>query len=316
MQQSVKEDAIPLKNSFGHAAVRFIFFGNYFYGICAVALSIESSLQQLVPLNSLLYYFLVFCATILYYTKAYITEVAVETSNKRTKWYIQFRKWVFYSQIMLTVILAIGSTYLLYHNWHHLLQQPSRTWFLILVFPVTAALYYGFNHRKLGRFSLRNTGWLKPFVIGFAWAGLVTVYPILFYHIEHGLVYQPSLIGAWFFLKNFMFITVLCIMFDIKDYAVDYNLQLKTFVVKAGLRKTIFYIIIPLCVVGLVSLLLFTVAMHFNPYRIALNVIPFIALIRVAWSLSQRKSILYYLFIIDGLMLVKALCGSLAMWLF
>lgn len=305
-----------MKRSFYHAAIRFIFFGNYFYGICAVALSIESSLQQQYPLNSFLYYFLVFCATILYYTKAYITEVRVETSNKRTQWYIEFRKWVFFSQVMLTVFLAAGAGYLLFKNWQHLLPQPVLTWVVLLAFPVIALLYYGFNHRRLGRFSLRNTGWLKPFVIGFAWAGLVTVYPILFYHIENGTVYQPSFVAAWYFIKNFMFITVLCIMFDIKDYAVDYNRQLKTFVVKAGLRKTIFYIIIPLCVVGLISLLLFTVSMGFNPIRILLNVIPFLALIGVAWSLSQRKSILYYLFIIDGLMLVKAICGSLAALLF
>ncbi len=218
-----------------------------------------------------------------------------------------------FSQVMLTLIVAAGVAIMLYKNWQHLISQPPLTWLLLFIFPVTALLYYGFNHSKLGRFSLRNSGWLKPFIIGFAWAGLVTVYPVLYYLIDHGQVFQPTLVDGWFFIKNFMFITVLCIMFDIKDYAVDYNCQLKTFVVKAGLRKTIFYIIIPLCVIGLASFILFAVANHFHPMKIGLNIIPFVALIRVAWSMHQRKSILYYLFIIDGLMLVKALCGSLAM---
>ena len=48
-----------------NAMIRFIFFGNYFYGLCAIALSIEASLQQQYSLNSLLYYAIVFCATIL-----------------------------------------------------------------------------------------------------------------------------------------------------------------------------------------------------------------------------------------------------------
>jgi hypothetical protein len=39
-------------------------------------------------------------------------------------------------------------------------------------------------------------------------------------------------------------------MFDIKDYAADHNHQLKTFVVRYGLRKTIFYILIPLTLVS------------------------------------------------------------------
>lgn len=298
---------------FYHAVIRFIFFGNYFYGLCAIALSIEASLQQQYPLNNGLYYTIVFCATVLYYTRAYITEVRVETTNKRTLWYIQFRRWVFFSQILLTAITACCAATYVQKNWQHLKQLSSLYWLLILVFPVTAALYYGINSKKFGRFNLRNSGWLKPFVIGFAWAGLVTVYPPLFYSIDQGIAYQPTLVGAFLFIKNFMFITVLCIMFDIKDYAVDYNRQLKTFVVKVGLRKTIFYIIIPLCILGLVSFVSYAIVRHFHPMKIGLNIIPFIALIAVAWSMHRRKSILYYLIIIDGLMLVKALCGSIAM---
>lgn len=302
--------------SSNNAFIKFIFFGNYFYGLCALALSIEASLQQRYPLNNLLYYIIVFCATILYYTRAYITEVAVETHNKRTLWYVQFKRWVFFSQIMLTIIVATGSGIFLYNNWRHLRWQPWLPWILILIFPITAALYYGINSKKLGRYNLRNSGWLKPFVIGFSWAGLVTVYPVLFYSIDNGLIFEPTLVGLFLFIKNFMFITVLCIMFDIKDYAVDYNLHLKTFVVKVGLRKTIFYIIIPLCIIGLASFISFAVVRHFHIMKIGLNIIPFVALIAVAWSLHRRKSILYYLFIIDGLMLVKALCGSIAMIFF
>jgi hypothetical protein len=50
--------------------------------------------------------------------------------------------------------------------------------------------------------------------------------------------------------------------------------------------------------------------------KITLNVLPFLLLIAVAYSLQQRKSILYYLIIIDGLMLAKAVCGSIAMTYF
>jgi len=296
--------------------ISFIFFGNYFYGLCAVALSIEASLQQLYPLNSLLYYTIVFCATILYYTKAYITEVTTDTNNKRSLWYVQFRRFVFFSQIMLTIIAAVCSFIFVRKNWYSIVHLTLVNWGLILVFPSVAALYYGVNDKRFKKYNLRNTGWLKPFIIGFAWAGAVTVYPVLFYSIDKGLVFEPTLVGFFLFIKNFMFITVLCIMFDIKDYAVDYNHQLKTFVVKMGLRKTIFYIIIPLCVIGLASFILFAMARHFHIMKIMLNVIPFICLITVAYSLHRRKSILYYLVIIDGLMLVKAVCGTIAITYF
>lgn len=113
-----------------------------------------------------------------------------------------------------------------------------------------------------------------------------------------------------------MFITVLCIMFDIKDYATDANQQLKTFVVTYGLRRTIFYIIIPLTILGLSAFLTYALTHHFSVGRIGLNFIPFLLILTVAFSLQKRRSIFFYLIIIDGLMLVKGLCGSLGMLFF
>jgi hypothetical protein len=152
-------------------------------------------------------------------------------------------------------------------------------------------------------------------VIGFVWAGIVTVYPLLYHQVETGNIYRLSFFSFWFFVKNWMFVTVLCIMFDIKDYAADYNHRIKTFVVQVGLRKTIFFIIIPLSLVGFISYIIFVSIHHFPFTRILFNGIPFILLIIVAYSLHRRKPILYYLAVIDGLMLVKAACGILGVLL-
>lgn len=110
-----------------------------------------------------------------------------------------------------------------------------------------------------------------------------------------------------------MFISVLGIMFDIKDYAADHNRRLKTFVVRVGLRKTLFLIIIPLSVVGFVSYMAFAFINHFQAVRVLFNSIPFILLLIVAYSMHRRKTIMYYLVVIDGLMLLKAVCGILGM---
>jgi len=293
--------------------IAYIFFSNYFYGLCAVALSIEASLQQRIPLNSISFYVFIFAVTALYYTKAYITEKRTNKGNPRSDWYWENKKFVTGSQMFLTAICAIYIGALLIRHYNFILHLPFVHWMLMLAFPFSAALYYGVNHRRLGRLSLRKIGWLKPFLIGFVWAGLVNIYPMMFFDIEHELEYVPDIIGILLFIKNFMFVTVLCIMFDIKDYAADHNLQLKTFVVKAGLRKTIFMILIPLSLLGLSSFILFGIIRHFSVLKIGLNVIPFLLLISVAYSLHKRKSIFYYLIVIDGLMLVKAVCGITAM---
>ena len=106
-----------------------------------------------------------------------------------------------------------------------------------------------------------------------------------------------------------MFCTVNAIMFDIKDYAIDANLELKTFVVRIGIRKTIFYILLPLLSIGVISLLIFAYVRNFPAIRVVFNLLPFLLTMLVAFSMHHRHRILYYLIVIDGLIFVKAICG-------
>ncbi len=297
-------------NKTDSSLVKFIFFGNFFYGICAIALSIEASLQQGFPLNSLPYYLLVFAFTILYYVKAYITDNAHNHHNIRAVWYAKNKRLISVCQKLLYMLAVICG--IIIFPYKYLSSISIHQWLLILVFPMAALMYYGINLRTTNAYNLRSIGWLKPFMIGFVWAGLVTVYPVLYYCITHSQLYHITWINLFLLLKNFMFITALCILFDIKDYATDHNYQLKTFVVKAGLRKTIFNIVIPLSLIGLGSFLIYANYRQFGLVKVLINIIPFILLTVVAYSLQQRKSIFYYLVIIDGLMLVKAMCGIVA----
>ncbi|HMP94908.1 MAG TPA: hypothetical protein PKD90_18660, partial [Phnomibacter sp.] len=168
---------------------------------------------------------------------------------------------------------------------------------------------YGISFPGKLRWQLRKYGWLKPFIIGWVWASVVSLLPLVALMLEQGFSLNPGPLLGWFFLKNWMFIAVLCIMFDIKDYAADHNQQLKTFVVQVGLRQTIHTIIIPLVLAGMGAYLLFVWYQGYQPGRIAFNFIPFAALLAVAYSLQKRRPIVYYLLVIDGLMLLKAACG-------
>ena len=112
-----------------------------------------------------------------------------------------------------------------------------------------------------------------------------------------------------------MYVLILAILFDIKDYASDYNKEIKTFVVKYGLRSTIFYILLPLSIVGFGLFISVAILNNFSAIRILLNSIPFLALLFVIYSMKKRRSILYYLIIIDGLLLLKGICGSIGMLL-
>lgn len=226
------------------AIVEFIFYGNYFYGICVVALSIEATVQQFFPLNNSVYYFFVCCITVLYYDYPYVRRYKSAGDNSRTAWYIKNYNLVRWNQIIITAILLSAFVVLTYWYRSNIQHMGLVNWVLLLIFPAGASLYYGINFLSR-RYNLRSIGWLKPFIIGFSWAGLVTIYPILYYAIVNNQDYQPTVIGLLLFLKNFMYIALLAIMLDVKDYVTDYASKLKTFVVKIGLRKTILFILLP-----------------------------------------------------------------------
>jgi len=296
--------------------LHLFYFGNYCYGFCAIALTVEATLQQKTLINHSAYYLLIFSATILYYTYPYIRKPTSKTNNIRVDWYNKNQKILIISQVFLTFIFIISAIFYLSKIFFKMVEVDWQTWFLILIFPIVGVLYYGGQIKLLRYLGLRKTGWLKPFIIGFVWAGLVTIYPILFSNIENNITYTPNLIGSLLFIKNFMFCSMLGIIGDIKDYQEDKKHSLETFVVRNGLFKTLFFILLPLSIIGLGSFIFYGITREFHPVKIILNVLPFILLTVVIWSLRTPKPVLYFFAIADGLLIVKSICGIIAMMYF
>ncbi|MBC6109123.1 hypothetical protein ACFOG5_12585 [Pedobacter fastidiosus] len=298
----------------GNKIIRFIFFGNYFVGLLAVALTLEATQQLRLPYNSLNYFLLLFLAPTIYYTYAY-NRVSTKPSatNPRNQWYFVHKKFINWSQGILFTICMLLAINLLYQNFNNFLKLPASYWIAILIIVIAGGLYYGLLPKSFLKFNLRSTGWLKAFVIGFVWACCANVLPLIMLKIETGIGYHDSVLWTWLFIKNWMFCTVNAIIFDIKDYPTDSNKHLRTFVVRYGLRRTIFNILIPLLIIGLISLGIFTYFKGFGFPQVFFNVLPFMLTIYVAYSMHRRKNILYYLMVIDGLILFKAICGIIGM---
>jgi len=301
----------------GNRIIKFIFFGNYFIGFLAIVLSLETSFQLRLHFNSFVYYLLLFCGTVMYYTYAYAgTPVFQMQANPRSEWYRQHAGFVKFSQVILFVVTVLSGIFIVIKHWHNILKMPLQYWLAGAFIPIAALLYYGLLPRSFIKLNLRNTGWLKAFVIGFVWACAVGLLPVIMLQIERGSYFADPVLQVWLFIKNWMFCTVNAIMFDLKDYADDSNKQLKTFVVRFGLRKTIFFVLIPLLLIGFFSMVAFAQYRHFSWIPLAFNLMPFILLLMVAYSMHRPKKILYYLIVIDGLLLVKAVCGILGMQFF
>ncbi len=286
------------------------FYGNYFVGLCAIALCVETNVQHRYPLNDALFYWMAGLGVTWYYTSLYIADIPDQDLNSRVTWYRRNKHLVAAIQkITLLALMALAITYVLRYSkgfaamgFLHYLQ--------LSLFPLVALAYTYHLLPFVNVKKLRRIGWLKPFVIGFVWSGIVSVYPVFCLQLEQGQVGQffqwPS---VWLWLKNLMYITTLCIMFDIKDYESDRTFALKTYAVQFGITNTIRYIIIPLVVAGMAAFFMFTLSHHFPAARIAMNAIPYVLLLASAYTLYTKRSILYYLFVIDGLMIIKAIFG-------
>lgn len=250
----------------------------------------------------------------MYYTYAYAGAAGnVRFDNPRTEWYRTHHRFVRISQLIL-LCLCIGLfAWVVGRNYRAVLGLPLYYWAAIGVMGIAALSYYGLLPSSSYRLNLRSSGWAKAFVIGFVWAGAVNILPLVALRIENVPFHADLVLVLWLFIKNWMFCTVNAIMFDLKDYADDANHELKTFVVRFGLRRTINYILIPLLVIGIFSLIAFTSVRHYPAIPILFNLVPFICLLMVAYSLHTRKPILFYLIVIDGLLLIKALCGIAGM---
>ena len=267
-------------------------------------------MQLQLPFNSPAYYLLLFCATVMYYTYAYEGASGnVRFDNPRTEWYRTHHRFVMVSQVTLLCLCAGLAAYIMVKDYRAVLALPAYYWAALVIMGLAALSYYGLLPHSSFRLTLRNSGWAKAFVIGFVWACTVNILPLVMLRVEGSVYHADPILVLWLFVKNWMFCTVNAIMFDLKDYADDANHELKTFVVSFGLRKTIFFILIPLLVIGIISVIAFTLSRHFPAIPILLNLVPFVCLLIVAYSLHHRKPILFYLIVIDGLLLIKALCG-------
>ncbi len=266
----------------------------------------ETNFQLQLQANSFVFYLLVFSVTIVFYTRAYLPlRNSVANTSPRTNWYRENHRFVRFSQLTLLIISAFAVVWSII-QFKDVPRLKGWQWLVLVSLPLVALLYYGFRKHAPG---LRRIGWLKPLLIGYVWAGTVNVFPVSYLLAEEKSNVIADGFMQWLFIKNWMFCTANAILFDLKDYANDANKQVKTFVVQWGLRTTLFLIILPLLLIGFLSFIIFSYYNRFPIPVVLINAIPFLLLLYIAFTMQKRKAILYYLVVIDGVLLVKACCG-------
>lgn len=240
----------------------------------------------------------------IYLCSAYRTN----TKDIRTHWYL--KNYALLQRLSVCLLLVfVGCLTLYILQYDRIIFSSYDKWYLvILVLPITAILYSLPILSFVGLRSFREYGMLKPFALGFIWSSMVSYMPVVFYNMQtlgsQGNYISPNVYN-W--LIDWLFISILCILFDYKDCIADQAQGINTFPVRFGITKTTVFIIIPL--VMLIVIIMIALTPH--TLYLIIRLIPLLLIVLVSFSLNKPKNIIYYLLVVDGLMLVKVILSLL-----
>jgi len=282
--------------------LRWVVFSNFFYGISLLALQWQTAIVLSLPFAGFWFYLAAFSATLLYYSHAYLFDTTTEATDERMQWFRRYARAIRVSQGILSLLLLIAILKLL----PALFSASLYSLWPAIVFPLLAALYYGGIQPGKAPFNLRKYGWLKPIIIAAVWSGIGTLIPEWWAAASHHQPYVPSSSALLLMLQQGLFVLALSILFDVKDYAADHNLQIKTWAIRVGPGQLLRRIIFPLAILGVIAETYPCLTAGYPPYHALLNTIPWVLLIFACQSLKKNRSVVHYLWVIDGLIPLKA----------
>jgi 4-hydroxybenzoate polyprenyltransferase len=235
--------------------------------------------------------------TQLFYTLIYLRNCQRGSTNIRLRWYERHQHFIT-GYVIISMLLLIATGYYLLAT---VATIPIYAYYGILA-SVLLSIAYGFPFTVMGQhFQLRNIGWLKPFIVALAWVLLVSSCCIT------TTTSWPLLVHISFML--WLYISLLCIVFDMKDVNSDAAKGIRTFAVRLGICNTWKYIIIPLVVLYTLSGL----PLYTMQQAICINATTTIPLYFIYRKVQPTTSLTFYLLVVDGCMLLWA-CTHIVMW--
>ena len=154
----------------------------------------------------------------------------------------------------------------------------------------------------LGKSRLRDVGILKLVLISIVWGAL----PI------HGFLEAsgPSSICWLLLAEHFAFIFALTIPFDLRDQELDKTSEISNLANTVGAERSRYMMIIFFALAGVLSILLYRQG-HYTQIGLCSHLIFYMAS-AVLCMRHRKRSELYFLLILDGLILIKGITLSIS----
>lgn len=266
--------------------VEFIFFSSIFIAVCVVAMCIETNLLLHLPLNNPGFYFFIFGATLVQYNLHYLVKKTALSNSTRFQW----SKRNTYTHKILAgaglILIIVG-----------LFSFQLRHFIFLLLLGLITLLYsqpvLPFKNRK----RLKDFGILKIITLTILWTIVTVWFPV-------SQAFYTDISFLLIFFRRFIFIFILCLVFDIRDTEVDNKENRRTIPIVVGAKKA--YII---CYILLVIFIVLSLIQYLKIPDIAqLNAMLLSAattFVMIEFT-KKNKSDIFYLASIDGMMLLQA----------
>lgn len=267
---------------FKHSLTKVLVYANVWIALCAFAQVLFTQLLFKIPIdyNGISYLVMVGLSTYLQYNlqRGYMIDQQ-NVYTDRSQWLLKNKKLMLISNGLALLII-------LFLCW-------SLSWTSIYIMvgaEVISMLYF------MPPFNLRKYGYFKPFLISAIWVISCIVVPL----IENKLI-AAEVSGAWYFvIAQFLFISVLCLLFDINDAESDKRNGVNTYANRFGINIT--------KAIGIVLLFAASLAVHYA-FKNKQQIITYVAfmllsIILVLMTKKGRHAFYFYL-LIDGLLIMQ-----------
>jgi len=269
----------------------FILSHSIFIALCAVAISFQTTLLLKADINLFVYGF-IFFATLCSYNFYWILSKLSFASKQNIP-------GVLSKQINNYLLLFISSGGLLYC----LLRSSIPLHFVITAVLLTTLYAIPLLPLSFLKFT-RKAGVLKTILLAFTWTYVTVIIPM---QKNYGLLNRADF---FIFTRRFLFMLMLCIIFDNRDKKMDKIRGLHS--LATDLKPLTLRILI-YCMFAL----LFIFNFFFRNYGITLAQsialqVSTIALLVVYFYSNKKQGYLFYYFFVDGMMLFSALATYIA----
>ncbi|MEO6732160.1 MAG: hypothetical protein ABIN01_13165 [Ferruginibacter sp.] len=271
--------------------VQFILSHSIFISFCAAALSLQTLQLLSLHFNPYLLGF-IFFATLAGYNAYWMISRYSFNQHIALLSFLQKNSSSFF--VLLSAVAGLVYCF----GKLHLVMYNVVITFILLGFYAIPVMPFKQLH------FTRKAGFMKTILLAFTWAIVTTLIPLQISFL------QMDKAEVLIFMNRFLFMLMLCIIFDKRDAAIDKIRGLQS--LATGIKPSLLHYLIAIIFISYLYVSYLLSAHGVRLPEVAALMVAGLATVFVYISSLKKRGYFFYYFLVDGLMCLSTLLTSLA----